>query len=357
MSLDAALRLRQGRFEMKVDAEIPDRGVSAVFGPSGSGKTTFLRCLAGLEPSARGRIRLGDRTWQDEQTGVFVPAHERGVGYVFQEANLLPHLGVGENLAYASRRASARRIEIVDVVEWLGIAHLLDRGTEDLSGGEQQRVAIARALVSSPRLLLMDEPVSSLDEVSRREILPYLQSLPVRLSIPIVYVSHSLEEVLRLADHMIWLVDGTVRRSGPLEEIIRDPGFSAWQAEEATVVVRSQVSAHDETHHLTRLSGPWGPIYCRRYSGDVGSTVRIQIRARDVSLSLDSETRSSILNEFEMRVIRVPDPEQGEVLVELGQGQTDARLLARITDLSRERLGIETGMRVFARVKSVAVIE
>ncbi len=355
--LEATVHLRHGSFELSAELDIPQVGVSAVFGPSGAGKTLLLRCLAGLEAQARGAVRLGDELWQDDRSSRFVPTHRRRVGYVFQEANLFPHLGVRGNLRYASKRAPEGRFDLTELVRWLGLSHLMDRRTEDLSGGERQRVAIARALLSGPRLLLMDEPLSSLDEVSRREILPYLQELPNRLSIPIVYVSHSLEEVLRLADHMIWLVGGRVKRAGPPEEIVRDAGFSIWQADEAAVVVPSVVAEHDDAHHLTRLDGPWGPIYCRRYPGGEGSAVRAQIRARDVSLGFDSESRSSILNEFEMTVVRVIEATAGEVLVELGQEHTSATLIARITTLSRERLGIEVGRVVFARVKSVAVIE
>ena len=357
MKLQARLHLKRGQFEMKLDLDLPGRGVSAVFGPSGSGKTTFLRCLAGLEPAARGMVRLGDDCWQDEETQAFVPAHRRRIGFVFQDANLFPHLGVRGNLEYANRRAIDRRISLADAVDWLGLAHLLDRGTRDLSGGERQRVAIARALLSSPRLLLMDEPLSSLDEISRREILPYILALPERLSIPIVYVSHSLREVLRVADHMVWLVTGRVKRTGIPEKVIRDEGFSKWQGDEASVVISATVSAHDDAHHLTRLAGPWGPIYCRRFPGGEGKEVRVQIRAHDVSLSLDSEARSSILNEFDMKVSRVIDSAEGEVLIELAQTGSTATLLARITALSRERLEIEAGRSVYARVKSVAMIE
>ena len=261
MALEVQLRLERGNFELDVDVTVPATGVTAIFGPSGSGKTTLLRCLAGLEPEAQGRILFDDDVWQDEEPKSFIPADRRRAGYVFQDANLFPHLGVRKNLEYALRRTTEQRVELLDAVEWLGLAPLLDRSTGDLSGGERQRVAIARALLVSPRLLLMDEPVSSLDEISRHQILPYIQALPARLSIPIIYVSHSLREVLRLADHMVWLVDGRARRVGTPDEVVRDEGFSRWQGEGAAVVVSATVSAHDGTHHLTRLAGPWGPIY------------------------------------------------------------------------------------------------
>ena len=357
MPLDARIRLQQGGFHLNVDVSIPDHGVTVSVGPSGAGKTTFLRCLAGLEPSAQGVVRLRDEVWQCSETGRFLPPHRRGVGYVFQDANLFSHLGVRKNLEYASRRASDGGVGLGEVVEWLGLQPLLDRHTTDLSGGERQRVAIARALLSNPRLLLMDEPVSSLDEVSRREILSDVRALPQRLSIPIVYVTHSLQEALRLADHMLWLVDGEVKRSGPPDSVVRDAEFARWQADAAAVVLSAVVDTHDDKHYLTRLIGPWGPIYIRRYAGETGEPVRVQVRARDVSLSLDSEARSSILNEFQMAVLRIYDAEEGEVMVELGQDGVDARLLARVTELSRGRLGLQTGSSVYARVKSVAVLE
>jgi molybdate transport system ATP-binding protein len=355
--LEARIRLALGRFQLDVDVAFPPEGTSVVFGPSGSGKTTILRCLAGLEGGSQGRVRMGDQVWQDSEMGIRVPAHRRRIGYVFQEANLFAHQGVRQNLEYGLKRSSSRQIEMADVVRWLGLTHLMDRRTVDLSGGERQRVAIGRSLLASPRLLLMDEPLSSLDEVGRREILDFLPALPEQFGIPLVYVTHSLPEALRMADHMVWLVGGRVERSGPPEEVLGDAGFASWQGEEAAVVVRARVASHDDWYHLTRLAGPWGPLYIRRCSAEENETVRLQIRARDVSLSLDSETRSSILNEFEMRVVNLVDAGEGEVTVELGQDSADATLVARITALSCERLSLEPGSPVYARVKSVAIVE
>ena len=201
----------------------------------------------------------------------------------------------------------------------------------------------------------MDEPLAWLDEVGRREVLPYIGEIPSRLSIPVIYVSHTLEEVLRLADHMIWLVAGRVRRAGEPGDVVRDEGFARWQGSEAAVVIRATIAGHDEAHHLTRMSSPWGELYTRRAPGARGESVRLQIRASDVSLGLESGTRSSILNEFEMEVRRISAVGKGEVLIELGQAGEAAALLARITALSRERLGLEPGTCVVARVKSVAV--
>lgn len=354
--LQARLRLPRGRFTLEVELGLPGRGVSGLFGPSGSGKTSVLRCLAGLERNVRGRVSLGGVVWQDDGARIFVPAHRRSVGYVFQDAELFPHLSVRGNLRYARKRASSHRMPWSDAVAWLGLAPLLDRAAQRLSGGERQRVAIARTLLAGPRLLLMDEPLSALDEVGRREIFPYLEALPARLDIPIVYVSHSLREVLRLADHMVWLVNGRVQGSGAPAEVVADPEFALWQGEDAAVVVDATVREHDDAYHLTRLEGPWGTMWVRRQLPEPGERLRVQIRAGDVSLSLAPDERTSILNQFPLRVVDLRDGPAGEVLVRMAHGDGPL-LLARITRLSRDRLQLSPGTPVHARLKSVAVVE
>jgi len=364
----ARLRTVRGRFSLDVSFVCPARGLSAIFGPSGSGKTTILRCIAGLERIDDGYVRCGDEVWQDADSNRFLPAHRRGVGYVFQEADLFSHLSVRGNLEYAAKRAPERRVASGDVVEWLGLSRLMERGTERLSGGERQRVAVARALLSSPRLLLMDEPLSSLDEVNRAEILPYFQSLPSHLEVPILYVSHSLAEVGRLADHLIWLVDGRVRAAGPPASVIGQLDFAEWRREDASVVVDARVEEHDDEGHLTRLDGPWGALWVRRQQRSPGERVRVLIRASDVSISLAPEPETTIMNQFRVRIVETRDVAPGEVMVSMARcepapfdGGTAAdagpALLARITWRSRERLRLESGREVFARVKSVALLE
>jgi molybdate transport system ATP-binding protein len=356
--LSARFRLVRGRFALDAVFGCPDRGVTGLFGPSGSGKTTVLRCVAGLESDADGFLRAGDDVWHDSEHDVFVPPHERAVGYVFQDAELFSHLDVRGNLGFAEKRARERRISRDDVIEWLGIGALLDRSPSRLSGGERQRVAIARALLSSPRLLLMDEPVSALDEVNRREILPYLQALPDRLSIPILYVSHSLAEVARLADHMIWLVDGRVQAAGPPSEVIGNLEFARWRRDDAGVVVDATVREHDEEGHLTLLDGPWGPVWVRRQHREAGERLRLQISASDVSIGLVPEPDTTIMNQFFVRVTEVAHSGEGEVLVRLESPVTDGpALVARITWRSQQRLGIDIGRNVYARVKSVALLD
>jgi molybdate transport system ATP-binding protein len=356
--LSARFRLVRGRFELDATFGCADRGVTGLFGPSGSGKTTLLRCVAGLESGSDGFLRVGDDVWQDSEHHVFVPPHERAIGYVFQEADLFSHLDVRGNLRFALKRAREQRIAWDDAVEWLGVGPLLGRSPAKLSGGERQRVAIARALLSSPRLLLMDEPVSALDEVNRREILPYLQALPGRLSIPILYVSHSIAEVTRLADHMVWLVDGRVKAAGPPTDVIGDIDFARWRRDDAGVVVDATVCEHDDEGHLTLLDGPWGCVWVRRQSREPGQRMRLQISASDVSLGLAPEPDSTIMNQFLVRVTDIATSGAGEVLVRLeSTAAPGPALLARITWRSQQRLGIQVGRDVYARVKSVALLE
>jgi molybdate transport system ATP-binding protein len=355
--IEARVRLARGSFVLDAEVAVPAGGVTALFGASGSGKSSLLRCLAGLEPGARGRVALGGEVWQDSATGRFVEPHRRRVGYVFQEADLFPHLSVGDNLRYGFRRTVRARIGWQDAIEWLGLERLLERRPPGLSGGERQRVAVARALLTSPRLLLMDEPLSALDEGNRREILPYLEALPERMAIPVVYVSHSLGEVLRLADRIVWMADGRVQGIGAPAAMATDPAFARWQGEEAAAVLEAEVVAHDEAYGLTRLVGPWGPLWVRRQPGDPGSRLRLRVRAGDVSLGLDEEARSSLLNQFRLRVLDVAEGDPGEVLVRLSGGDGGPVLLARITRLSCDRLGIAPGVAVYARVKSLAVLD
>jgi molybdate transport system ATP-binding protein len=306
-------------------------------------------------------VRLNGDVWQDERAGVFVPPHLRGVGYVSQDADLFPHLSVRDNLRYAHRRAP-REGQIVswdDVVRWLEVEPLLGRTVRNLSGGERQRVAVARAILARPRILLMDEPVSSLDEPARRELLSYLGGVLARIAVPVVYVSHSLTEVARLADHLVWLVDGKVGDAGPVSQVLGRLDFAHWWREEPGVVLECTVRDHDKEFQLTTVSTPLGDLTIHRRPEEPGTRMRVQINARDVSLGLSAQQGSSILNELQLVTLDVADYSPSDCIVRLGgsEGGEGPVLLARITHKSRVQLGLKGGLRVFARVKSVAVLD
>lgn len=353
-----SLRTRIAAFELDAEFSVPASGITGVFGASGSGKTTLLRCIAGLH-RADGVVRLGDRTWQDASSRSFVPPEARDVGLVAQESDLFPHLNVSGNLAYAvgRRPAGAMRHDELDVAAELGIGDLLARLPASLSGGERQRVAIARALLAGPRLLLMDEPVSSLDEPARRAILACIAAAAARFGVAVLYVSHSLTEVSRIADRCVWLADGRVRHVGTVSAIVAQMDFGRWRDEDAGVVVDATVRSHDDNWSLTMLDSPWGPFTVRRLPEVAGTRVRLQVLASDVSLGAAPQADSSIMNEFAVRVLGCGDLGPGEVLARLApRAGGDAVLFARLTKRSADRLGVRAGADVYARVKAAAVI-
>ena len=354
-----AARFRVGwpGFTLDVDLDLPGRGVSALFGHSGSGKTTLLRCIAGLQRGDEGRLAFGDETWEDSRRGLFVPTHRRPIGYVFQEASLFPHLSVANNLAYGQKRVPAgeRRVSLEAAIELLGIGHLLERMPERLSGGERQRVAIARALATSPRLLLMDEPLAALDLKRKNEILPYLERLHDELDIPVLYVSHSPDEVARLADHVVLLDQGRVVAEGGLVETLARLDLPTAFGEDAGVVIEAVVGAHDEAYHLTRLDFPGGHVLVARRPEAPGHRLRFRVHARDVSLATARAEGSSITNLLPATVREVaPADTPAHVLVRLDAGGTP--LVARITRRSADQLGIVAGRPMWAQIKAVALL-
>lgn len=359
-ALEARLTTRLGSFRLDIDLNVPTTGVTGLFGPSGSGKTTVLRCLAGLHRVCDGFVRLNDELWQDDKAGVFVPTHERGVGYVSQDTDLFPHLTVNENLHYAQRRApqNDRAIKQSEAVDWLGLDGLLDRDVSGLSGGERQRTAIARALLVNPTLLLMDEPIAALDEPARREVLSYLEPVLARVSLPVVYVSHSLTEVTRLSEHLVWIADGSVREAGPVSQVLGRLDFARWWGEEAGVVVEGVIRDHDDEYRLTSVNTPLGDFWIHARPESPGSKIRLRINGRDVSVGLTPQRDSSILNEIPVSVLEIADTSPSDCLLRLGlTSQPQPVLLARITKRSRNKLSLEPGSNVFARVKSVAVVD
>jgi molybdate transport system ATP-binding protein len=354
LTIELQFALERRGFRLAVDAAIPGRGVTALFGRSGCGKTTLLRCVAGLERSARGRLVVNGETWQDGNR--FIPAHQRPLGYVFQEGQLFPHLSVQGNLLYGYRRIPVvqRIVQPDDVVKLLGLEMLLQRRVTEISGGQRQRVAMGRALLTSPRVLLMDEPLAALDAISKAEILPYLERLHDELSIPILYVSHAIDEVTRLADHMLFMEGGVIRAAGALPELITRGDLPLAHAEGAAAVIEARVSGHDDRHHLTELEFAGGALMISRENLQRSARVRVRIMARDVAINLTRPRDSSVLNCLPARVLDLSDdPHPGHVLVRLAVG--DATLLSRITRRSLEHLDLQPGSRVYALVKSVAI--
>ncbi len=371
--IELDLRLQRPGFTLALALVLPARGVSALFGPSGCGKTTVLRTLAGLERPS-GRIALGDEVWQDDATGRFVPAHRREIGYVIQEAALLPHLDVRGNLDYALRRVPSprRRVALDTVVDLLGIAALMARRTGALSGGERQRVAIARALATSPRLLLMDEPLAALDAARKAELLPYLERLHRELALPIVYVSHAVDEVARLADHLVLIEAGRLRASGPLAEMLARPELMPPLGDETGVALDASVAERDAQWQLARLqvlgperlasdesgaaAGAAFSLWARDPGLPLQRRVRLRVLARDVSVTRAVQPDTSIGNQLPGTVEAIAaDEHPGLALVRVRVGGT--ALLARVTRRSADALGLAPGLSVWAQVKTVALME
>jgi len=357
--IEARFNVDYAAFSLNVDLQLPGRGVSALFGDSGSGKTTCLRCVAGLERASSGYLRVNGELWQDSATGVFLPVHQRALGYVFQEASLFAHLSVRRNLTFGFKRigAAAQRVQMAHAVELLGIEHLLDRMPDHLSGGERQRVGIARALLTSPKLLLMDEPLAALDYKRKQEILPYLERLHDELDIPVLYVSHAPDEVGRLADHMVLLEDGRARASGPVGELLSRLDLPMAQGDDAGVVVQAHVCGYDANYHLLSLGFAGSTLRFQVAHTPLaeGKAMRFKVQARDVSLALEKPLHSSILNVLPVTVVaEVAAENSAHVLVQLDMQGTP--LLARITRFSRDQLELKIGQALWAQVKSVAVL-
>ena len=354
-SIDAKFRMQRQGFCLDVDLRLPPNGVTVVFGPSGSGKSTLLRCLAGLERPVDGRMVVHGELWQGD--GVWVPPHRRSIGVVFQTPGLFAHLTVRGNLEFGRKRLpAAMRPDLAPIVGLLGIERLLERRIDGLSGGEAQRVGIARALALAPRLLLMDEPLSSLDQARKREILPFLERLRDESGIPIVYVTHSTDEVARLSDHLVVLQEGRVVVEGAFQELQGRLDLPRRIGDDARIVLDAVVGAVDEKWHLARMDFSGGSLWARDRGLPVGRRTRIQVLARDVSLALEPPGRSSIQNVLPGNVGALGEDEHpGLVLVRVDLG--GGVLLARLTRRAVAEMGIESGQRVWVQVKTVALAE
>ncbi len=357
-SLDLNVQLKRDSFLLDAQLAIPAKGVTAIFGRSGCGKTSLLRVIAGLESGAIGDIRFGEQLWQN--AGKVIPVHRRAIGYVFQEASLFSHLSVEENLHYGVKRMAKRNskapLNTEEVANLLGIGRLLHRSPQDLSGGERQRVAIARALLPNPDLLLMDEPLSALDAESKRDILPYLDRLHREFNIPILYVSHSADEVARLADYLVLMDAGRIQAHGLINNMLTRMDLPLAHHENAEAVIEAKVTEFDEAYGLMQLSTAAGVMSVARQPVELGQSVRLRLLARDISLTLKPQTESSILNIISVRILEIYQPQtpSSQVLIRLDAGGES--LLARVTRKSLETLGLCEDQQVYAQVKSVAVL-
>lgn len=354
MSIEARFKLEKGDFSLDVELNIPARGITSLLGPSGCGKTTLLRAIAGLEQCQNGYLKVAGRVWQDADQ--FIPPHQRPVGYVFQESSLFAHIDVRGNIEYGYKRLAKeeRKISLDKAIELSGVGHLLQRKPDTLSGGERQRVAIARALAVSPGILLMDEPLAALDPARKQEILPYLESMHDELDIPVLYVSHSTDEVARLADHLVLLEQGRIIASGATGEMLTRLDLPLAKGEDAEALIKAVVAGHDDEYALTYLDFSGGRFTVSQKPLEIGKQVRLRVVARDVSLTLEHQADTSILNIFPVII---------DELTPVGSSQFTVRLLAegvpllsRVTRKSAALLGLEKGKKVYAQAKSVALL-
>jgi len=361
--LHVQVNLNRKEFQLDVDLQLPEQGITAIFGPSGSGKTSLLRAVAGLEKIRQGRIQVGTSIWLDTLQKICIPTWQRPLGYVFQESSLLPHLSVTENLNFGLKRAwksaSSEQTEAKKAlqasIELLGIGSLLQRMPAELSGGERQRVAIARAIAMQPQLLLMDEPLASLDAARRQEIFPWLARLRDELKIPMLYVTHSAEEVTRLADHLVVLDQGHVKAQGSVSAVLTQVVNPVVVGEDAGALIAGCIGAVDAQWHLSRVDFDGGCIWMRDAGLPVGKTVRIRILARDVSLATSEPQNTSIQNQLRGSIQSITsDAHPSQVMVVLKCGAEE--VLARVTKRAVNELALQVGMPVWAQVKSVALV-
>lgn len=354
--LEVSIAKRLGDFALDAEFACGTGGIVALFGRSGVGKTTVVNALAGLLRPDRGRIAVNGDVLFDSGRGIDIPPERRRVGYVFQEGRLFPHYSVQGNLRYGERRVPSGQhaAGFEQVVELLGLAPLLERRPRELSGGEKQRVALGRALLAGPRVLLMDEPLAALDQVRKEEIMPFIERLRDELALPIVYVSHAMEEIIRLADTMVLMDGGGVAAVGPVEELTGRLDLRPLTGRyEAGAALPAAVAGHDSTHGLTRLSFAGGTLQVPRVDLPVGAQLRVRIRARDVALALEAPPACSILNVFRGTVAEIG--EGGGPLVDLRLDVGGAPLWSRITMKSLAALDLREGREVYAMVKAVAV--
>lgn len=360
MAFNATFKLPFPDFTLDVDLTLPTQGVTVLFGPSGSGKTSLLRAIAGLVRPPGGHLTFRDQVWQSEK--IFIPTHKRPIGYVFQESSLFDHLTVQQNLIYAVKRAYKPARAVLDhtnyhyIIELLDISHLRHRRPDQLSGGERQRVALARALVRKPALLLMDEPMASLDYGRKKEILTFLEHVKSELEVPLIYVSHNVDEVTRLADHLVVLDQGRVEVQGPIEQVLSQHKILNRMRDEPFTLLFGQVIIPRTVHHLTEVDIGDALIRMPQQDVKMGQKIRLHLYAKDVSLTLIPPKETSVLNIIDCRIDRIdPVPNDGQCLIHLTRQET--RFKALISTYSCEALNLKPGRKVFAQIKAVSLVQ
>ena len=355
-TIQARFQLDYGEFKLEVDLQLPGTGITVLFGDSGSGKTTLLRCIAGLQQAPQGFVKINGTLWQDSERQLFLPTYKRSLGYVFQDANLFPHLTVLDNLYYGLTRIKQNNgmEKLLLAIELLGIGHLMARMPERLSGGERQRVAIARALALNPDILLMDEPLASLDFKRKQEILPFLSSLHQQLDIPVVYVTHSEQEVAQLADTLVILEAGRVVAAGPLSDMQSRLDVPLAQDRSAATVWQVLVAEQEVDYQLTRVEFAGCSLSIPVVDAEIGTPLRVQIYARDVSIALEAPTATSILNVLPAIITGMAEGRSGQSVIRLQVGKQT--LLAHITRKSVLLLGLQIDMAVYAQIKGVSTL-
>ncbi len=355
-TLEVDVQRRLGQMALEAQFTCEAAGITAIFGRSGAGKTSLVNMLAGLLTPDRGRIRLGADTLFDSSKKIDLPIERRRLGYVFQEGRLFPHLSVRSNLTYGLKRVpkGERHIELDQVIALLDIERLLERRPNTLSGGEKQRVALGRALLANPKLLLMDEPLAALDQPRKDEILPFIEQLRDETALPIVYVSHSMQEIVRLADTLVLMSAGRVEAVGSVEDLTSRLDLRPLTGRyEAGAVLTTTVAGQDKAFGLTELRFAGGRLRVPHLNLPLGRSLRIRIRARDVSIALTKPENTSILNMIECSVKAIS--EENSPQVDLQLDAAGAAIWARITARSCRALGLRPGIKVFALIKSVAI--
>lgn len=356
MQLSGNLSLTQGNFTLATgDFSLPAKGVTAILGLSGSGKTTFLRSLAGFEENAQGKLTFGEDIWLDEKKST--PVYQRQLGYVFQEASLFVHLNVEQNLNYGLKRAKKQiNITFLQVVEWLGLDALLAREVINLSGGEKQRVAIGRALLSQPSILMMDEPLSSLDIFSKRQIMPYIEKLRDELSIPILYISHSVEEIARLADTVVFMEKGNITAIEPIENALNKKDSPIYAHEEPRAILPAMVKKHFEEDGLSELFLGNEILYVPMLNKPLGESVRVVIAANQISLTKEKSVQSSMLNNLSVTIEAIEPFNEYSQLVALKIEKVFVPLFAQITNRSVKQLNLQPNQQWIAAIKTVSIL-